>query len=100
MTRRCSVMRMPFSTQSFSMRSDKKGSRVVVGDRIGLSGGRVKVETQHQGVHEPRCAAVVVGLAQARLAESKAFVEGDGRRVVDRLFQEDLGGGNGGADHR
>src|SRR6185437_13303883 len=92
MTRRCSVMRMPFSTQSVSMRSDKRGSRVLVRDKIGLSGGRVKVETHHQGVHDPLGAAVVVGLAQAGLAESEAVVECDGRIVVDRDLKEDLGG--------
>src|SRR5258708_21494105 len=70
--------------------------------RIGLSGGGVKVEADHQGVHDAGGPAVVIGLAQAGLAKSQAAVEGDGRLVVDGDLQEGFSraelarGGNGG----
>src|ERR1700761_780335 len=85
MTRRCSVIRMPFSTQSFSMRSDT-GPLLFLQPRIGLSGARVKVEAHHQGVLEAGGAQVVVGLAQAALAEAEQGVEPDRRLIVDRHF--------------
>src|SRR5436190_16948065 len=90
MVRRCSVMRMPFSTQSFSMRSDKRGSRESVDARIGLSGGLRKVETHYQRVNPSGFAAVVVEKPPARLVESQPLVEGDGRVVVDCHLEEGL----------
>src|SRR5579862_3118388 len=103
-TRRCSVMRMPFSIQSFSMRSDTGLSRIP--SKIGLSGGDVKVEAHDQGVHISFRAAVVVGLAQARPRETQALVEADGGGIVDSDFQESLDGaevaghGQGGGHQR
>src|SRR6185437_15873722 len=82
-TRRCSVMRRPLSTQSFSIRV----TSIPVGACCGIKLGEILGLRKRQAAPEDkRVPAVIIALALARPHETLAGIKGEGGRIVDPHF--------------
>src|SRR5688500_17208033 len=85
-TRRCSVIRMPFSAQGFAIRSVTELSELIPND---LGAGAGQVETHGDRIDRTDRAAIIIAAPEAGAAKTCALVERDRRWIVDRHLQED-----------